>query len=115
MDDSEEIAKPQRVRLSRTESDRQFQERLERLVVNLKESEQLSAMAERKRDSSSGGGLERVIAELKGALRAAEQAQDSEANVDGLRSHAAQHAQQAWLLLTGSVPDRIWGRCDCAL
>jgi hypothetical protein len=56
-----------------------------------------------------------VIAELVGALRAAEQAQDSGANVDGLRNHAAQHAHQAWLLLTGSVPDRIWGRCDCAI
>ena len=87
----------------------------ERLTVSIKEGAALDAISKHQRDSSRGGGLERVILELKGALRAAEQAQDSEANVDGLRNHSAQHARQAWLLLTGSIPERISGRCDCAL
>ena len=87
----------------------------ERLEISIKEQGALGAIAHHQSDSSRGGGLERVIAELKGSLRAAEQARDSEANVDGLRQHSAQHAHQAWLLLTGSIPERISGRCDCAL
>lgn len=87
----------------------------DRIAISAKERERLSAISAHQRDSSGGGGLERVIAELKGAQRAAEQAQDEQANVEDLRNHAAQHARQAWLLLTGSVPERIWGRCDCAI
>ncbi len=87
----------------------------ERLEISIKEQGALGAIADHQSDSSRGGGLERVILELHGALRAAQQAQDSEANVDGLRNHAGQHAHQAWLLLTGSIPERISGRCDCAL
>ena len=87
----------------------------DRLAVTIAEGKALGAISKTQSGSSRGGGLERVIAELKGALRAAEQARDSEANVDGLRNHSAQHAHQAWLLLTGSIPERISGRCDCAL
>lgn len=121
MDDPEKIAKPPRAkRRHHPLANQEFNARLAALItdgppVKSTARGRLDEISKGQRDSSGGGGLERVILELRGALRAAEQAQDSESNVDGLRSHAAQHAQQAWLLLTGSVPDRIWGRCDCAL
>ncbi len=82
--------------------------------MNAAEGDAMKAIAAHEASSSGGGGIDRVVLDLKMALSAAEQAQHAESNVDGLRHHAAQHARQAWLMLTGSIPERIHGLCDCA-